>query len=185
MSGTVRNFPRPRSGNVTPFIATQAMSVLDAVYHTVHAYPGGAPALAARMQTRDKFGDLIPMSANTLQHKVDPNCHTHKASVEEARDIMVLSQDFRILYALAANTNHVAIRVSADCSGITIEKVGVAAKEFGDLVEAVTKAGSKSSAKGSCVTPNEMAKIEREAAELIGALNGLVGSMRAQMVEGR
>lgn len=165
------------NGDLPPFVATPVMDVLDAAYNTARSYPGGVPALAVRMQKRDKFGDFAPMNANTLQHKVDPNCHTHALSLGEARDLMVLSGDYRILYALAADTGHVAINANVDHSGLTIEKVGVMAKEFSDVVAVVTAAGQR----GARVSRNEMARVEAEAADLIAALNSVVANLRGQM----
>lgn len=181
MDRTVRELRNHSNGDVHPFVATQVMDVLDAAYNTARAYPGGVPALAARMQKRDKLGDFGAMNANTLQHKVDPNCFTHSLSLAEARDLMVLAGDYRILYALSADTGHVSIKTEADCSGLTMEKVGAMAKEFSDVLGAVTEAQAATSARGTSISPNEMARVEREAAELIAALNCLVANMRGQM----
>lgn len=174
------------NGNVPPAVATPVMDLQDAIYHTARAYDGGARALSRRMQTRDKLtGALVPMNENTFTHKVNPNCHTHNLTVEEARDMMVLSKDFRVLYALSADTGHVSIPLAADGSGLTFERVGAMAREFSHVVAAVTEAQQHTSESGAKVTPNEMSRIEREAAELIAALNGLVANMRAQVAEVR
>jgi hypothetical protein len=42
------------------------MCIKDVIYRVVHAYPGGVPALAARMG----------MSKHVLQNKVNPNNDT-------------------------------------------------------------------------------------------------------------
>lgn len=182
MTSTVSAVPSLSNGNVPPVVATPVMDLHDAVYHTARSYDGGARALSRRMQTRDKAtGALVPMNENTFTHKVNPNCHTHNVTVEEARDMMVLSQDFRMLYALAADTSHVAIRIDSDASGMTFERIGVMAKEFSDVVSAVSEAQSHGGEAGAQVSPNEMSRVEREAAELIAALNNLVAGMRAQM----
>jgi len=43
------------------------MSIKDVVYRVVHGYPGGVPAMAARMG----------ISKHVLQNKVNPNNSTH------------------------------------------------------------------------------------------------------------
>lgn len=66
-------------------------SVLDAVYHTVRNYPGGAEALATRMGC----------SANVLRNKVSPNKDTHHLRLDEAVAMMALTGDAQVLYAMA------------------------------------------------------------------------------------
>lgn len=189
MDRTLSASGSPSNGEVAQQLATpllpQVMDVLDAAYHTAHGYEGGVAGLAARMHTRTARGELVPMNANTLQHKVNPNNHTHHVFLREGRDMMVLSDNYSILHALAADTGHVAIRVSLDCTGMTMQKVGVMVKEFSDVLEAVTQASTTNSDRGAGVSPNEMSRIEQEAAELIAALNCLVANMRAQMAEVR
>jgi len=172
------------NGNVSGPVATHCMDVLDAVYHTARSYKGGARALASRLQTRDKFGDLVPMNENTFTHKVNPNCFSHNVTLEEGRDMMVMSQDFSILHALSADCGHVSIRMTFDPSGATFEKVSAMAKEFSEVVVAVSDAQSAASADGGRISPNEMSRIEREAVELMAALNGLVANLRAQASTG-
>lgn len=185
MDATVSHPASLSNGNVQGRVATHCMDVRYAIYFTASLFAGGARALASRLMTRDRFGDVVPMNENTFGHKVNPNCFSHNITVEEARDMMVVSNDFRILHSLASECGHVAIRTSFDGAGPTFEKVGAMAKEFGDVVQAVSSAQAATSADGVRVTPNEMANIEREAVDLIAALNSLVASMRAQTAEVR
>ena len=67
------------------------MNLADAVYRTVHEYPGGATALAARMG----------MSSNMLSNKVNPNNDTHHLRLDEANTLMSFTNDYRILHAQA------------------------------------------------------------------------------------
>lgn len=176
MERNVTAAPSLSNGDLPPVVATHCMDVLDAAYHTANQYVGGARALAARLQTRDRIdGSYVPMNPSTFTHKVNPRAFTHSLSLEEARDVMVMSGDCRILYALAHATGHVAIRTESDPSGLTIEKVGVMAKEFSDVVAAAT------AAQGTRISPNEMARVECEAADLIAALNAVVANLRGQM----
>lgn len=169
------------NGNKGAPVATHCMDVLDAVYWTARSFEGGARALAGRMHTRDKIdGALVPMNENTFTHKVNPNCFSHNVSVEEARDMMVLSGDYRILYAIAADTGHVVIPVGACSEGHTFERIAQMAKEFGDVVSSVTEAQSASGDRGTAISPNELSRVERDAVELMAALNRLLSNLRAQ-----
>lgn len=76
------------------------MNITDAAYNTVHDYPGGASALAARMGIK---------SPAVLNSKVNPNTETHHLTLAEASKLMALTGDFRILQALSAEHEKVAI----------------------------------------------------------------------------
>ena len=78
------------------------MNITDAAYNTVHDYPGGASALAARMGIK---------SPAVLNSKVNPNTDTHHLTLAEASKIMAITGDFRILQALAAEHEKVAINL--------------------------------------------------------------------------
>src|SRR5690606_4424393 len=79
-----------------------SMNVIDAAYSTVHDYPGGAEALAARMGK----------SAAVLRSKVNPNTSTHHLTLAEADEILGKTRDLRMLHALAAN--HGCVVLPAD-----------------------------------------------------------------------
>ena len=76
------------------------MNIIDAAYNTVHDYPGGASALAARMGIK---------SPAVLNSKVNPNTETHHLTLAEASKLMALTGDFRILQALSVEHEKVAI----------------------------------------------------------------------------
>lgn len=76
------------------------MNITDAAYNTVHDYPGGASTLAARMGIK---------SPAVLNSKVNPNTETHHLTLAEASKLMALTGDFRILQALSAEHEKVAI----------------------------------------------------------------------------
>ncbi|MBU1980420.1 MAG: hypothetical protein KJ958_14760 [Gammaproteobacteria bacterium] len=65
------------------------MNTRDAAYLTGHQYPGGVPTLAVRMG----------MDARALTRKLSPN--TGGIGLDEAVVLMTLSNDHRILYAMA------------------------------------------------------------------------------------
>lgn len=64
------------------------MNILDAAYHTVHDFLGGASALASRMGIK---------SPAVLNSKVNPNTHTHHITLLEAVKLMEITGDYRIL----------------------------------------------------------------------------------------
>lgn len=72
------------------------MNTKDAAYLTGRNYPGGVPALAARMG----------MDADELNRKLKPG-HANGISLDEAEVIMALSGDHRILHAMAAELGYV------------------------------------------------------------------------------
>lgn len=182
MNATIHSIGEDDSGEISNASATRTMDVLDAAYHTAHSYPGGVAALAQRMPlVVNQRGDLARMSPNTLQHKVNPNAHSHHLSLREARDMMMLSENYNILHALSAELGHVALRMSAKFEGATLEHVMHATKEFGEVLTAVADSQKATSAGGKSVTPNELRNIEREASELIGAVNGMLASLRSQV----
>ena len=76
------------------------MNIIDAAYHTVHDYPGGATALAPRLGIK---------SPAVLNSKVNPNTDTHHLSLLEATKMMVITNDYRILQSMNAHLGKVAI----------------------------------------------------------------------------
>ncbi|WP_180158917.1 phage regulatory CII family protein [Acinetobacter sp. YH01026] len=76
------------------------MNIIDAAYHTVHDYPGGATALAPRLGIK---------SPAVLNSKVNPNTDTHHLSLLEATKMMVITNDYRILQSMNAQLGKVAI----------------------------------------------------------------------------
>lgn len=76
------------------------MNITDAAYNTVRDYPGGSSSLAPRMGIK---------SPAVLNSKINPNTETHHLTLAEASKLMALTGDFRILHALAAEHEKVAI----------------------------------------------------------------------------
>lgn len=79
------------------------MNTKDAAYLTGHNYPGGAPALAARMG----------MDARKLSRKLNPNA-IHSLTLDEAEVLMALSGDHRILHAMAAELGYVCTPIPSE-----------------------------------------------------------------------
>jgi hypothetical protein len=81
---------------------TFSISVTDAAYHTVHDYPGGAPALSSRLGIG---------SPRVLDNKVNPNSDSHKLTLGEAVKLQAITGDDRILHAMAYTLGFIAVPV--------------------------------------------------------------------------
>ena len=165
VASVVRKFA-PINGSVDPAPATVGLDVADAAYHTAHGYAGGVPALAQRMA----------MSHNTLSHKVGLNNNTHHLSLREAVTMQEVTGDVRILHSMAGALGYACVSLRTDSVGSTLAEVMHMAKEFGDVLEAINGAVADGR-----VTPNEMQDCERQAAELMAALNSVLATVRSMM----
>lgn len=89
------------------------MNLLDAAYHTVHDYPGGATALAPRIGIK---------SHAVLNSKVNPNTETHHLTLLETSKLIGITGDYRILQSLCAENGKVAIDLPdiPECKDITL-----------------------------------------------------------------
>lgn len=87
------------------------MNALDAAYHTVHEYVGGAAALAARLGIR---------SAAVLNSKVNPNTSTHHLRLDEAIKLMVFTNDYRLLQAINYELGFISIPIPSKCTDTEI-----------------------------------------------------------------
>ncbi len=70
--------------------------VNDAIYHSVHGYPGGAAALA----------EVLDIPVGTLTHKANPNNSTHYMRPEELMAMQVMSGNAAVLHAMAAQLGY-------------------------------------------------------------------------------
>lgn len=165
MSTSVVKQLRASNGNPSP-IAAIGLDVMDAAYHTAHSFPGGVPALAQRMG----------MSQNTLAHKVSLHNDTHHLSLREAVAMQEVSQDKRITQAICCALGGVFIDLQADQKSTTMATVMNMAKEFGEVLASVNAAVADGE-----VNLNEMHDCERQAAELIAALNATLATVRGLM----
>lgn len=140
-------------------------AVLDAAYQLVHAYPGGAAALGARMGK----------NATTLSHEVR-GTGSAKLGLDDAVMASVMADDRRILNAFAAECGCLVLQLPSSLNGdsTSLERVSQLAKEFSDLVATVTAAKAD-----GMVTANELALIERDGAEMMRATQGLLAHLRS------
>lgn len=142
------------------------MSAKDAVYRLAHAYPGGIPALAARMG----------ISPNTLQHKVNPHAEGHHTYIEDAEAMTVFSQDPQIAQALALACGHVCLPVAAVGRGELASEIASVGKEFGDVMQATLKA-----LEDGKVTQRELAEFDKQFSEHLSAVVRLRGELVARI----
>ena len=148
------------------------MNLLDAAYHVVHDYPGGAQSLAPRMGK----------SASTLSHEVTAT-GTAKLGLLDAAKITDLTGDLRLLTAFAANAGQMLVPlpgagalVSDDC----MRGLAHSAVEFGELCQEV--AGSL--ADGS-ISDNELGRIDAGCGELFAAIYAMRQALAARNAAGK
>ena len=137
------------------------MNVLDAACNTAHDYPGGAKALSLRMGK----------GANTLTDEVNPRLTHAKLGLLDAIKLQLFADDYRVLYAMAAELGHACfpLPVLDHLDGNCSQSVATVAKEFGELMTEV----AQGLADGE-VNDNELKRLEREAGQLVSALQQLL-----------
>jgi Phage regulatory protein CII (CP76) len=140
------------------------MHVMDAAYHVVHGYPGGAESLGPR----------VGKSATTLSHEVS-RTGTAKLGLETAEHITVLSGDYRILEAFAARCGRFTLplpEVLQEGGDCVLARLGDLLREQSHVVNEVTLA-----ARDGVYTPNERKRITKEVGHLIATATQLVAAL--------
>ncbi|CAN7739497.1 phage regulatory CII family protein [Duganella sp. LjRoot269] len=144
------------------------MNAIDAFHSTVHSYPGGCEALAARMG----------VGAAVLRNKANPNADYHKPTLADADLAMALSGNYAVLHALAQNHGHVCIPVQTEAAASDIA-----------ILELVTQVWSASGTVGAevhatladgIVEQHEIARVKaavyrvnRSLADMVARLEGM------------
>ncbi len=148
------------------------MDVNMAAFRLVHDAPGGAAALAPVLGKR----------ADTLSHEVSPNYPSAKLGLADAVTLSEWTGDRQVLNAFAATMGCCVVPLVAEVPGAegAAAYTAALASEFGELMAACA-AGL---ADGT-VTDNERERIEREGAELMSALQRLLGEVRAINLAGK
>lgn len=151
----------------------QPMSVQDAIWHTVHNYPGGAAALAARMG----------LPAGTLNHKANPNNHTHHMRPDELVALQHFSGDVAVLMAMASALGYTVTRATPDQSGGSpVAAMARFQVEVADLVRAVGEPVERMATDpAAAVTGNEVRRADYHAQETQAAMSHMVGTLRARV----
>jgi hypothetical protein len=143
------------------------MNVKDAIYRAVHDYPGGAEALAPR----------IGLSPHTLRHMSDPNKQTHGWSLRRF-DALITYAGTAPLAAFCQEHRGIFVPLGefADAPHAKLLKqMNALAKEFGDVPRVIEQALKRDGQ----ISDNELKKIERELAEMVGASASLLAVLRS------
>ena len=141
------------------------MNPMMAAFRLVRDYPGGAVALAP----------LLGKSAATLSHEVAPNYPTAKLGLNDAVLLTQYTGDLRILQAFATECHAMVVPLPAEVPGVE----GIAghtastAREFADLMATL----ATDLADGD-VSSNDLQRIEREAGELVAAVQAMLTLVR-------
>jgi hypothetical protein len=139
--------------------ARGAQDVRDAAWRIGRCHPGGIPALALRMST----------NADTLKKKLNPNCETHRLSVDEAVDLQVCAGRYDVLYAMAWSLDHVVIPVpDMDAAGVAANLAAVGA-EVGDVFRVAQEV-----LRDGHVSLNERRELAGQISEAIAAMAALL-----------
>lgn len=148
------------------------MDVLTAAFHVVHDGPGGAGAVA----------QFLGKARGTLDHEVNPpQGSSAKLGLLDAVKISKLRRDHRILFAVADELGYVCIARPEAAGGDAttqdvLRRAGTLAREVAETFQEVN-----SSLADGTVTPNEMARVERECMETVTALTDVARAMREKM----
>lgn len=132
------------------------MSVMDAARNVAEDYPGGASALAPR----------IDKNPTTLNHELHET-GAAKLGLTTAVKMTRRTGDLRILNAFAAEAGCLVLALpeALQVEGSeTMHDLGLLAKEFSDVVQEVMAACADGE-----VTANELVRVRRQWAELVAA----------------
>lgn len=144
------------------------MCLQDAARLIAERYKGGVPALA----------EAMGVSANTLQHKLNPNNTTHKLTLDEALAMQQISGLPFVLHAMAAAMAHSCTPEVPDQSG------GNAVEAFMRFQQGMgefTAAVADSLLDGDATSRNAFKRVDARAGDLM-ALVGYMVAVVAQRV---
>lgn len=148
------------------------MQLLDAAYHTVHDYPGGAPSLAPR----------LGKSPHTLNHEVTGS-GSAKLGLADAAKICNLTGDYRVLHAFAEACGHLCVplpTLEQQVSGDVLMHLAASSTDFAELCSEVCR-----SAADGRISDNELESVELARAELLAQLARLGESIRQLNLAGK
>lgn len=148
------------------------MNSLDAARYLMRAYPGGADALAPRL-------DKTP---TTLRHEV-AGSDKYKLGVVDAQEMTLMAMEARvpnalaILHSMAANCGAmvVALPDMHAVAGATFEDLAACAKEFAEFVSVAASAAADGK-----VTGNELRDIDRELSQMVACVHRVRNGLAAQ-----
>jgi hypothetical protein len=155
----------PRINAENDIALDTGMDVLDAAYHTAHAYPGGVMALALRMH----------VNGDTLMKKVSVNADTHHLTLKEAVTMQEVTGNVAVLQAMAHALGYVCVRSIQPSTEdpIALNWQMVAAQA--EMQHAVADAFALG------VTRNSLHRCDVLAAEATSAINNLLSALRSSL----
>lgn len=142
------------------------MNALDAFHSTVHSYPGGCEALAARM-------GIVPA---VLRNKANPNFEHNKPTLADADMVMALSGNFAVLHALAQNHGFVCVKVEVELAPSDMAIIEMLAK----LVSSTGDVGTElyAALADGVVEEREVQRVEEVAYRAKASLTTLVNRLK-------
>jgi hypothetical protein len=144
------------------------MNVLDAAHRIGHEYPGGAKALAVRMD----IGQTV------FNSKLNPNTTTHHLTLVEALRMQQLSGRYDILQAMADELGHVAVPLPAvDGEELTMA-ISRTCAEFGQYLKDIDEAWADKK-----ITANEAKRLETDLTRWIAQATHLQSLLAAKVGE--
>lgn len=150
----------------------RGLCLQDAARLVAERFPGGVPALAQRMA----------VSANTLQHKLNPNNTTHKLTLDEALAIQQISGLPFVLQAMAAALDFSCVPALPDQSGGNPVE---AFMRFQQGVGDFTAAAADALVDGGPVSRNAFRRVEAGAGDLMVLAGCLVAAVGQRVPEVR
>lgn len=145
------------------------MSIVDVCYRVAHNYPGGVPALAARMN----------ISKQVLLNKLNVNNDTHHLTVEQAAEIADFADCDEIAKAFAERRNMVCIPVTQHQGASNMELIDLIIemeKEKADLLVLIKQAMAD-----GVMDPIEFRRIKKKYLELSAAIAELISRLEGMV----
>jgi hypothetical protein len=144
------------------------MNSIDAAYATVHDYPGGSESLGPR----------VNISAAVLRNKVNPSNDTHHLTFTEARRIVALTGDRRMLQAWAHEEGFLMIKAPEGraCDMAILEQIvelGVTSGQFMQAIYAALADGRVDGQEIQAIKSAELA-VQTAAATVTKRMEGMV-----------
>ncbi|HSD36103.1 MAG TPA: phage regulatory CII family protein [Rhodocyclaceae bacterium] len=134
-----------------------------AVHRTFHKWSGGLPAAAA----------ALGKSEQVLRNKVNWTVATNHLTLNEARDAMLMSGDFQILYSLAEELD-LRILGPAEPYASFMQELMTAEAAHGDVSRAMADA-----IRDRRISPRERSEIAQSIRNEIAAKQRLLGAIDA------
>lgn len=138
------------------------MNIKDAIHQLTSSYPGGAEALAIRMNE-----DPVQ-----FRSKANPNIERAYFRPEQLVEMQVKAGRFDILYAMADECDHVCFPKPSVPEGCVMEAITSLSKEFSDVLQVATQAIADGK-----FTQNERKAVQLELTQLMTSAGQLIPAL--------